>query len=165
MKSLVLLLAVLCLTLPVQARSGNEPLPPTLVVATWTTNGASVSWLPPVQEHADHPVTAYRIERLDSTGTLPTWTEIGSVAANTTDFLDPAATQGPDATYRVTSFNDAGPSFPSNPSSAMPLGGDDESPNRGIKLLFQGVPCTLIILGGPPNFVVIDDDCIPPINE
>ncbi|MFA5944237.1 MAG: fibronectin type III domain-containing protein [Candidatus Thermoplasmatota archaeon] len=154
------LLAVLCLAIPAQARSGNEPLPPSLVTATWTTGGVEVSWLPPIQDDAEHPVLEYRIERFDPDATIPTWTQIGSVAANVTEFLDAAITAGLNATYRVTSVNNAGPSFPSNPSSAMTLnGGSGESPVGEIKFLFLNW-CTLIGLGGDVPFFSINEDCL-----
>ncbi|MFA5943495.1 MAG: fibronectin type III domain-containing protein [Candidatus Thermoplasmatota archaeon] len=155
------LLAVLCLAIPVQARSGNEPLPPSFVTATWTQAGVEVSWLPPVQEGAEHPILEYRIERFDPDATIPTWTQIGSVAANGTAFVDATTPTGLNATYRVTSINNAGPSFPSNPSAPMAMSGgggdDDDTPIGQIKFVLLDGPCGLIHLGSQPD---IDWDCV-----
>jgi hypothetical protein len=126
-KGVALLLLGLLAILPVEARDAHTPLPPTAVQAETTDDGVVVSWLPPLYD-GGYPVETYTVYRLDGIA----WTEVGTVAAGATAFLDNASTSL--TFYHVIASNQAGQSLSSEPAWAgtgcepLVLGADLEYP-------------------------------------
>lgn len=97
---------------PATARDLGSPLPPPVVEASATADGALVAWQPPFAVSAE-PLLAYHVYRLAPTGG---WVEVGATDASTLSFLDPDPPAAM-SVYAVAAENDHGESLRSAPTA------------------------------------------------
>ncbi len=117
------------------ATTEEEPPPPDppsapsdLVATAQGTTSIGLEWTDTSENE-----TGFRIERTDGEATeTSVWTEIATVAANTTSYTDSGLSPGQTYSYRVIAFNEDGDSDPSNTATATT---EEEPPPVVINLV------------------------------
>lgn len=110
------------------------PSAPRNLAATGLAGQIRVTWDPPVND-GHSPVTNYQILRSTSTGSESLYMTVGNV----TSFVDNGAVVGTRYFYEVTAVNSAGPSNPSNESSAVANSGAPFSPTLTGQVQGHGI--------------------------